>query len=164
MGTFYEENRVDECDGSQNESQSSIQPAANDKSCMVKFLEDEEEEEHFESTNKVFILSKEVEREVKEFNDIILSENYVKGPKLSKKRFWIKNKGILPILTKFSRKLTCFSSSSAFIERFFSICGVISNNKNSNMTEELFITRSLLKANISIIKELSKEFNDEIYD
>ena len=57
------------------------------------------------------------------------------------------------------------NSSSAFIERFFSICGFIQDKRRQNITIELFKMRCILRANIKIlseIKDISFEFNDKI--
>ena len=40
--------------------------------------------------------------------------------------------------------------SSAFIERFFSICGVVCTRRATNMKADLIIKRSMLKSNIDI--------------
>jgi hypothetical protein len=47
-------------------------------------------------------------------------------------------------------------SSAAYIERFYSLSGNICKTKSGNMGKNLIITRSLLKANIGILNDLSK--------
>jgi hypothetical protein len=46
-------------------------------------------------------------------------------------------------------------SSSAVIERFFSICGIIDAARRRNSKTDLFTTRALLKANYDILKKLN---------
>lgn len=120
-----------------------------------------DDDEDIEHSKKQLVLDKEIEKETTEFANIIFSDIFLKN-KYSNYNFWIKHKKTLPFLSKFARKFMCISSSSSFIERFFSICGVISNKRNLNMNTDLFITRSILKANMKIVKEISFNYeNDE---
>lgn len=58
---------------------------------------------------------------------------------------------------KTALKLSCIPASSAFIERFFSLCGIVtSNNKARNLNAETIINRSMLKANMDLLNELRK--------
>jgi hypothetical protein len=68
-------------------------------------------------------------------------------------RFWDENKNKYPHLYTTVTFFLNIPASSAFIERYFSICGIISNNRCGNMSPELLITRSLLKANIEILED-----------
>lgn len=52
-------------------------------------------------------------------------------------------------------------SSSAIIERFFSICGIVNDKRRQNMSDELLITRSLLKANMSTLSEMNETNYDD---
>jgi len=50
---------------------------------------------------------------------------------------------------------------SAYVERFYSICGNICKNKSGNMSADTIITRSMLKANMAILNKLSvTQLND----
>ena len=47
-------------------------------------------------------------------------------------------------------------SGTAFIERFFSVCGIVCNKRNASMKADLIITKSMLRANIKLFEELNK--------
>ena len=47
-------------------------------------------------------------------------------------------------------------SSSHFIERFFSICGVVCGKRSLSMKDDLIIDRSILKSNLHLLNELSE--------
>jgi hypothetical protein len=39
-------------------------------------------------------------------------------------------------------------ASSGLIERYFSICGIVNDRRRQSMSDDLLISRSLLKANM----------------
>ena len=45
-------------------------------------------------------------------------------------------------------RLLSIPASSAFFERFFSICGTVCTKRNGNMGDDLLIKRSFLKSNL----------------
>ena len=47
-------------------------------------------------------------------------------------------------------------ASSSFIERFFSISGIVCDSRRLNMNDELIVMISLMKANMSILNELQE--------
>ena len=51
--------------------------------------------------------------------------------------------------------LNSISASSAYIERFFSICGIICTQRNQNSKEDLFLARAMLSSNFEIVKKIS---------
>ena len=55
-------------------------------------------------------------------------------------------------------------SSSAFIERFFSICGVFNKPRASTMTDGLFRCRCMLKTNIKILEEITENNPENNYN
>lgn len=75
------------------------------------------------------------------------------------KEFWYKHKDALPKLSKIASILLNINSSSACVERFFSLCGFISNKRNQNIETDMFITRCFLRANFKTIKEIKKNNN-----
>ncbi len=95
--------------------------------------------------------------EVESFRKI-LSENNFKflSVAISTKSFWLKRNSEFPILCKLSLLLNNINSSSAFIERYFSICGFIQNKRAANIAVDLFIARCFLRANIKILNEIKK--------
>lgn len=80
--------------------------------------------------------------------------------KHSTKFFWNENALKLPILQKLARIILNISSSSASIERFFSLCGFVCDSRRARMDDDLVIIRCLLKANIELIKQLKNEASD----
>ena len=68
------------------------------------------------------------------------------------------NKEKLPHLKDLAEILLNIPSSAAFIERYYSLCGNICKTKSGNMCmgKKQIMKRSLLKANIAIIKKLSE--------
>ena len=75
----------------------------------------------------------------------------------SNKKFWLFFKDKAPYLNQLYIVLNNIPSSSAYIERFFSICGVVNKPRASTMTDGLFRCRCLLKTNIKILDELTEK-------
>ena len=50
--------------------------------------------------------------------------------------------------------LNSINASSAFIERFFSICGIIATQRNQNSNEDLLFDRAMLSANMKLLEKL----------
>ncbi|RMZ95369.1 hypothetical protein BpHYR1_025973 [Brachionus plicatilis] len=72
----------------------------------------------------------------------------------STKEFWSTNSSRLPILSSVAKKLFSIPASSAFVERYFSICGVVSSKRNQNIKSKNFICKNVLKlsfVNLSLI-------------
>jgi hypothetical protein len=46
-------------------------------------------------------------------------------------------------------------AAAAFIERFYSVCGNVCKTKSVNFSSETIIQRSMLKANIHLLDEIS---------
>ena len=93
--------------------------------------------------------------EVERFRKTISEDNFKFVKEVnSTKSFWLKSNINFPYLSKMVLILMNICCSSAFIERYFSICGFIQNKRSSNITVELFIKRCFLRANIKILNEL----------
>ncbi len=67
-------------------------------------------------------------------------------------KFWKENFSVFPNLFELAQILLNIPASSAFIECFLSICGIICTKRNNNMGDKLLIMRSLTKANIKTFK------------
>ena len=83
------------------------------------FEEDNENEEHVKKTSQLIreeILKKEIEK----LREILIENKY--NIKINNGEFWRKYERHLPELYKLAIILCNIQSSSAFIERFFSIC------------------------------------------
>lgn len=117
------------------------------------FKDDENVTEKNDEPN-LFNLEKDLDQEIKNFSEYLSNVNF-KTIK-STRSFWIANKGKFPKLLKLAIYLLNISASSAFVERFFSIAGIICKKNSGNMNEDLIIKRSMLKANIEILDELNE--------
>ena len=71
----------------------------------------------------------------------------------STKLFWIKYKQELPKLFDLTNRLLSIPATSAFIERLFSISGIVSNQKNANLSDDMLIARTMLKVNMKLMKK-----------
>ncbi|RNA42616.1 hypothetical protein BpHYR1_009249 [Brachionus plicatilis] len=76
----------------------------------------------------------------------------------STKEFYSTNSSKLPILSSVAKKLFSTPASSAFVERYFSICGVVSSKRNQNIKTKNFLCKIVLKfsfVNLSLILDSS---------
>lgn len=106
----------------------------------------------------------QLEAEIKYFK-ILVEKFIVRTENFSTKNFWLRYSPKMPILSQLAKILINIPASSAFIERFFSVCGIICKEKAANMDDDLIIDRSLLKANLEILNsfnEYSEEGEEEI--
>jgi hypothetical protein len=106
-----------------------------------------------------FISNKKVEliNEIKEFNLILQAMNLEKKQMFTTKSFWEKYEIKMPNLFELALLLTHIPPSSSFIERFFSVCGIVKDKRQGNMSSNLLEMRSQLKANLSYL-QLTKDF------
>lgn len=75
-----------------------------------------------------------------------------KGTRFSNEEFWSIQTD-MQRLSRLAKALYCIPASSAAVERFFSICGVVNNPRRMNTGDELFVQRSLLKANLWMLDD-----------
>lgn len=80
---------------------------------------------------------------------------------ITTEEFWRKHQRTMPIMYKCANHLLSMPASSAFIERYFSICGVVCKKRAGNMTDDLIIMRSFLKTNMRILDSLNSFVEDE---
>ena len=95
-----------------------------------------------------------VELEINAFRLKVKNQMFIENP-ISTKLFWQKNALQLPNLYEIALLLLNVQASSALIERFFSICGVVCSRRATNMKPDLIIKRSMLKSNIHILNHLN---------
>lgn len=100
----------------------------------------------------LFHFNQETADEVKSYSNLIKDKNFIETCENSPD-FWINNAEKYPILYKTALVLCSINSSSAFIERFFSICGVINDCRRGNMDKDLFFIRAFLACNIDILNK-----------
>jgi hypothetical protein len=102
----------------------------------------------------------DIEKERIDFLHLVEKNALSKSMK-STSGFWLHNEKKLPTLTKLSLILYNIPASSAYIERFYSICGNICKSRAGNMSAQTIITKPMLKANIKILHQLtSTQFNE----
>ena len=78
---------------------------------------------------------------------------------------WKKYRNKLLILYQLQLVLLNIHATSSFIERFFRISGIVCDIRRLNMTEDLIIMRTLVKANMHILKDLNQISNiNELID
>ena len=113
------------------------------------------------------IFEKEIVTEIFNFRKLLLKD----GSKIineceSTTDFWNENKKRFPKISELAKILLNINSSSAFIERFFSICGFIQDKRKGNITIEFFKMKCLLRANIKLLNELGIPEKDleSLYD
>ena len=71
------------------------------------------------------------------------------------------NQSKFPTLYRLALILYNIPASSAYIERFYRVVGDVCKSKSGNMKAETIIQRSILKANMAILNELTvTQFND----
>ncbi|RNA03210.1 hypothetical protein BpHYR1_011108 [Brachionus plicatilis] len=69
----------------------------------------------------------------------------------STQAFWSEFSNKLPILSQVALKIFCIPASSAFIERYFSICGLFNNKRSINIKPENFIDKVMFRVNIDLL-------------
>ena len=62
----------------------------------------------------------------------------------------------MPHLFELQIILLNLPATSSFIERFFSISGIVCDVRRLNMNDDLIIKRSMMKANMNILRDLNK--------
>jgi hypothetical protein len=71
----------------------------------------------------------------------------------STRSFWESNKVLFSNISRIAVILFNITSNCAFVERFFSLSGIISNERRGNMSSELLIIRSMLCSNINLLEK-----------
>jgi hypothetical protein len=117
----------------------------------------DKDEDRFLFNSQVELLKRrnELDAEIKLFTSKLLDPRIRNGG-CSSKEFWIENFDILPNLSKLYIALSTIPGSSSFIERFFSLCGIVCSKRNLRMKEDLIEVKCLLKSNMHLLNELNK--------
>jgi hypothetical protein len=151
---FLRTNKNDKQDQDEQNNESILDESqATQKSDMSRYAE-QEDEELGDPMNEHLMLA-QIENEKASFLNILRSKSLEEFK--STTSFWHKNRKKFPNLYKLSLILLNIPSSSAYIERFFSICGFVCDTRRGNMSTSLTIKRCLLSANIDILNELAHE-------
>jgi hypothetical protein len=121
---------------------------------MNDFLKDDNYESDSEIAKETFNLR--ISKERIEFLNLIEISNLKSKDFCHTANFWLKNQIKFPYLTRLALIFHCLPASSAYIERFYSICGNVCRTRAGNMNSQTIINRSVLKANLEILMDLSE--------
>jgi hypothetical protein len=69
--------------------------------------------------------------------------------------YWLQNQSKFRKLSELYFLLNSIPASSAYIERFFSISGIVCDQKRMTMEDDLIIHRSMLKAKMKFLDILA---------
>ena len=120
-------------------------PAIIDSDCssyVDELFEDDEQNKELIKEKEANLRYQIVQLEIDKLRKILLENKY--QIKESNTQFWRNHERLLPELYKLATILLNIQSSSAFVERFFSICGIICKKRASNMKNELIHDESKL--------------------
>lgn len=98
----------------------------------------------------------QLEEELRIFRSLVTNTDFIKTIS-SNHKFWSSYSDKLLLLRKLYSVLLNISSSSAFIERFFSICGGICTQRRGRSDPDLIRFRCILKANLKLLQELKHD-------
>ena len=127
--------------------------SAASKTFSFLFVNENTKNEHSEREHRSFSIRAEIEKEIEAFGKMIKDAHFINNTH-STTEFWRTNSEKFRLLLKVAAILLNISSSSAFVERSFSLCGIISTTRNANMKDELLIMRAMLKVNMSILSQM----------
>lgn len=98
-----------------------------------------------------------INQEAEHFGEFVRSKNgEVMCQIKDNATFWSENTSRFPNLHKLALILLGIPSSSACIERFFSLCGFMSKKQAAAIDNELFAKKCLLRGNLEVIHLLKQ--------
>jgi hypothetical protein len=121
---------------------------------FFRFFEDDHENATHEAEIDAAELESLLKCEIENFTKLVRNLSFILNKKLSTREFWFQNRHQFPYLSEMALVLISITSSSAFIERFFSICGLISS-KFTHIEDDLFEQRAMFRANSHILNEMN---------
>jgi hypothetical protein len=159
---------TNELNNQQNSSESNLLIRTNEQATSPSIISPntgfEEFSNHFFNSDNatqtqlnIEIKEDEIKKEIKQFRILLSNNNYAFLNEInSSKKFWIENADKFPNLKNLSLILFNINASSAFLERYFSLCGFVSKKNSCNISFDFSIARCLLSSNIKLIKHLNK--------
>jgi hypothetical protein len=159
---------TNELNNQQNSSESNLLIRTNEQATSPSIISPntgfEEFANHFFNSDNatqtqlnIEIKEDEIKKEIEQFRILLFNNNYAILNEInSSKKFWIENANKFPNLKNLSLILFNTNASSAFLERYFSLCGFVSKKNSCNISVDLFIARCLLRSNIKLINHLNK--------
>jgi len=116
---------------------------------------DFENDEETQEAGTEYNIRKKLELEIESFALLFDKQTKFFKKFKSNSSFWLEFREKAPMLNQLYTILSNIPASSAYVERFFSICGIVKKQRASTMTDGLFVARCLLKTNIRILDELN---------
>ena len=110
--------------------------------------------DHVEQNKKQFNIEQLVEKEKELYVNILRNCEFTN--KTSYEDFWYARRKEMPYLYKLSLMYYNIPTSSAYVERFFSICGIVNRKRAGNMSDDTLINRAFLKSNLNILNEMEQ--------
>jgi len=126
-------------------------PSNNPKSVSSNdfdFLADFNEYEVVTDSCNERVVDGEIDLEIHEYAKELRNINDKIEEMKSSTNYWLQNQSKFRKLSELYFLLNSIPASSAYIERFFSISGIVCDQKRMTMEDDLIIHRSILKANI----------------
>ena len=156
LSLLYREERMSTQNANDEEGTDSDNSVVSNIRLDGMFSSDDSDEQNPSNSARIVILKKDLENEMRLFAAIVTSQEFRKM-KSSNRSFWSKQSTSIPLLSALAKRTLNIQASSAVVERFFSICGVICGKREMNTSDELLIMKSVLKTNIELLNELSTQ-------
>ena len=133
-------------------------PSKNPKSVSSNdfdFLADFNEYEVVNDSCNERVIDGEIDLEIHEYAKELRNINEKIEEMKSSTNYWLQNQSKFRKLSELYFLLNSIPASSAYIERFFSISGIVCDQKRMTMEDDLIIHRSMLKANMKFLDILA---------
>ena len=130
-------------------TQSTVQTKDNFDLTGLEFNDSQDEKSGSNTKSLRFKVEKQLDYEITYFSNLLSDENFIKKTK-STAQFWDINKKEMPNLFELQIIILNISAGSSFIERFFSISGIVCDIKRASINDELIEMLSLMKENMQI--------------
>ena len=115
------------------------------------FLADFNEYEVVNDSSNERVIDGEIDLEIHEYAKELRNINEMK----SSTNYWLQNQSKFRKLSELYFLLNSIPASSAYIERFFSISGIVCDQKRMTMEDDLIIHISMLKAKMKFLDILA---------
>jgi len=119
------------------------------------FLADFNEYEVVNDSCNERVIDGEIDLEIHEYAKELRNINEKIEEMKSSTNYWLQNQSKFRKLSELYFLLNSIPASSAYIERFFSISGIVCDQKRMTMEDDLIIHRSMLKAKMKFLDILA---------
>jgi hypothetical protein len=133
------------------------------KKFLTFFFKNNESQTSFNSEIQKIVIDQELDSEIDIYKNLIAEKNFWNGFELlykSSSEFWINSQiqKQMPKLSQLFFILNTIPATSAAIERFFSIAGIVNDKRRLRMRDDLVIQRTMIKSNMELLENSSKKF------